>query len=190
MKINVKITSQILIKLLYYLLILCYFPFYPYFDIIIEHDSNFLFIIFGIFPLFLIFLPFFFNKILSIKEHIAYVYSFLIIITFFIIALLVGCFNSHYFEIFTYEKWNNNKYCDMRYKMIKSLEKNYSLIGRNKKEIYEILGNPNEKTCSYDYEDTNKICYMTYEAMMRNDFYCLYLDENGIVTKTEYETVR
>ncbi len=177
-------------KLLYNLLILDYYFFYPYFDIISEQHSNFLFIIYVVFPFFLLFLPSIFNKILSLRKSLTNLYCFLIISIFLIIAYSVGYSYQHYFENFTYEKWNNSEYCDMRYRMIDSLEKKYSFIGMSKKEVYSILENVKDHICTYDYEDTNQICYATYEAIMRNDFYCLYLNENGIVMKTDYRSVR
>ena len=78
----------------------------------------------------------------------------------------------------------------MRYHVVDSLEEKYSFIGMSKKEVYSILGNVKKQVCTYDYEDTNRICYATYEAIMRNDFYCFYLNEDGIVTKTDYQSVR
>lgn len=73
--------------------------------------------------------------------------------------------------------------------MVESLESKYQLVGMNRKDVYNLLGKP--KTCEYDYETDNKICYMAFEGwMLRNDFYCLYLDENNIVVDTEYVIVR
>lgn len=31
---------------------------------------------------------------------------------------------------------------------------------------------------------------MAYETMMRNDFYCLYLDTDGVVIDIEHKSVR
>ena len=41
--------------------------------------------------------------------------------------------------------------------MVESLESKYPLVGMNREDIYNILGNPNGKVCKYDYEEDNKI---------------------------------
>ena len=193
-----KILNKIikwLIPLLYYILlyyiVIDIFFFHPYFHIylytIISY-SEVLGVIFILSPVILAFLPTIVKKKLHIEKFIATIYSFLAIIIFLVLTLIVGYFTKNFFEKFSYKKWNNSNYCDMRYMMIESLEKKYSFIGMNKKNIYNILGKIEDKSCMHDYEEDNKICYMTYEIEeISRNYYCLYLDENGIVTSAKYE---
>ena len=116
------------------------------------------------------------------------IYSFLAIIIFLTLTLIIGSFTKKYFETFSYEKWNNSNYCSMRYMMVESLKNQHSFIGMNREDIYNTLGRIDKESCAADYEEDNKICYMTYEIeKISRDYYCIYLDENDIVISTKYE---
>lgn len=186
---RLKTKSEVLITLLYYILVICFLPFNPYSDSIVSY-SNTLLMVFVLSPIIFACLPIILKKILQIDKFVSIAYSLLIIIVFIITTIIIGYFTNDYFEIFSYEKWSNSDYCDMRYKMVESLEKKHTLIGMNRRDIYNILGKTDVKICSNDYEETDKICYMTFESTMRNDFYCLYLDQGDIVVEAKYESVR
>lgn len=55
------------------------------------------------------------------------------------------------------KRWTNSNYCNIKDEMVESLESKYPLVGMNREDIYNILGNPNGKVCKYDYEEDNKI---------------------------------
>lgn len=186
---KLRVQVQLYIMLLYYILAIV-FPIFLLFSGVIVYYPTILLILLMLSPIIFILLPITFKKKLHIGEFLATDYSFIIIIIFIVIILIYGYLINNYFERFSYTKWNNNNYCNLRYKMINSLEKRYELVGMNKKGIYNILGKTDNKICQYDYEENNKICYLVLETTMRNDFYCLYLDENGIVVDTEYKSIR
>ncbi len=178
-----------LLDTLYYILTIILLFFHPYVDTIIYYSNTFFIIIF-LFPIIFLFLPTILKKIMHLNEFLSIIYSFIVIITFFLMTVFGGYLTHKYFKDFSSEKWKNNNYCNMRNRMIDSLENKYALIGMDRKEIYDILGKPEDRICSYDYEQNNKVCYMTFEAMMKNDFYCIYFDENDIVFNVEKKTVR
>ena len=186
----VKIMNfKILVTGAYYILVIYFLLFLPYSATIVSYSDVFL-LIFAIGPLIFIFLPNILKRALHVEQFNSIIYSFLIFILFSIITIIVGHLTANYFKDFSYEKWNNSDYCNLRYRMIESLEKKYSFVGKNKEEVYSILGKIDHQICPYDYENDTEICYMTYEAMMRNDFYCLYLDTDGVVIGTKYKSVR
>lgn len=180
---------KILVTGAYYILVIYFLLFLPYSATIVS-DSDVFLLIFAIGPLIFIFLPNILKRALHVEQFNSIIYSFLIFILFSIITIIVGHLTANYFKDFSYEKWNNSDYCNLRYRMIESLEKKYSFVGKNKEEVYSILGKIDHQICPYDYENDTEICYMTYEAMMRNDFYCLYLDTDGVVIGTKYKSVR
>lgn len=179
--------GKLLIFFLYYILVICFFLFHPYSDTIINY-SDILGMIFILSPVVFVFFPSILKKILHVDRFIAILYSFLSIIIFLVLTLIIGYFTKNYFENFSYKKWNNSNYCDMRYMMLESLEKKYSFVGMNRENVYNILGKIDGKSCIQDYEVDDKICYMTYEIeKISRDHYCLYLDENDVVISVKYE---
>ena len=182
-----KQLSNLLIFLLYYIFIIGFLLFNPYSNVIISY-SNMLGVIFLLSSVVLIFLPTILKRKMHMDKLTVIIYSFLAIIIFLTLTLIIGSFTKKYFETFSYEKWNNSNYCSMRYMMVESLENQHSFIGMNREDIYNTLGRIDKKSCAADYEEDNKICYMTYEIeKISRDYYCIYLDENDIVISTKYQ---
>lgn len=188
-KIIINDVGKLLATGVYYISVIYFLLFLPYSDTIVSYSDVFL-LIFAIGPLIFIFLPNILKRALHVGQLNSIIYSFFIFILFSIITIIVGRLTVNYFKNFSYEKWNNSDYCNLRYMMIESLEKKYSFVGKNKEEVYSILGKIDNQICPHDHKDDTEICYMTYETMMRNDFYCLYLDTDGAVIGTEYKSIR
>lgn len=182
-----KKLNNLLVSLLYYVSIVILLFFYPYSNVIVSY-SNILGAIFILSLLILIFLPTILKKKMHIDNFISIIYSFVVAIIFLILTLIIGFSTKKYFENFSYKKWNDGNYCSMRYMMVESLENKYSFVGMNREDIYNILGRINKKSCTADYEEYNKICYMTYEIEeISRDYYCIYLDENDVVVSAKYQ---
>jgi hypothetical protein len=189
MKSNIKKIIRILSVILYYLLLICFLIFNPYIISIIYYSDVLLIVFFSI-PIVLAFVPFILIKKMHINKLKSFIYSLLVAIILFVLMIIIGYLTDNYFKNFSSEKWNNNNYCDIRYKMIDSLEMKYSLVGMSKNNIYQILGTADSDTCLYDYEKDNKICYMIFETIMDYKFYCLYFDEVDNVVDTELVEVK
>lgn len=118
--------SKVLVIGSYYILVIYFLLFFPYSDTIVSYSDVFL-LIFAIGPLIFIFLPNILKRALHVDMFNSIIYSFLIFILFSIIAIIVGHLTVNYFKDFSYEKWNNSDYCNLRYRMIESLEKSILL---------------------------------------------------------------
>lgn len=176
--------KMILLKgkiILFYLLVI-YFSFLQPFTLYLwTYSSIVLLLIF----LFLLYFPFFFCRFFNFDSFKAVNYALIFSTIIFILLLITGYALSIWFKNFSYSKWKNPNYCDIRYNMVDSLNKKYDFVGMNKEKVYELLGDPNKKTCKHDYEEDNKVCNSIYSNSMDNYFYCLYFNDENIVIKTE-----
>jgi len=180
-----KIVSITLI-VLYYLCLFYYYLFVPYCDALVSVSKLAFVIIIIILPLFLILFPIILKFILKRKNTFVLINSYICLTIYVFLTLIIGFLSDGFIEKFTKEKWNNSNYCIVRFMMIDDIERNYSFIGMNKNEVYDIFGKSDENVCPYDFSNENKICYEVYSSEFKNDFYCLYFDENGNVIDTEY----
>lgn len=103
-----------------------------------------------------------------------------IALTIFIILLFSIFFGlKSYFSKFSQEKWE--KYSANRYYMINDLENSYKVIGKNKQEVIELLGN------NYiENTDQSAIMYDIQYSLVSVQYYILYYD-NNIVIDTELQ---
>lgn len=86
-----------------------------------------------------------------------------------------------YMSDFTVEKWGNEDYTELRYLMIDDLEQEYDLIGMDKEEVIDLLGDEG------DYDRTLR--YEVQRGWLDQEFFCLSYDENGKITSTYMEQV-
>lgn len=153
--------------ILYYLMISCLFI------ITMSPFSNFtIFLIEVFFPLAIILFPTISKHFLMLSEIKMVLCTYGIFILYLIIILL----NMVEATDFSYDKWNNEAYCDRRSSMVENIDKE-QFIGKDKKLVYEKLGN----ACVF--EDKEKICYHVDSYMIYNYFLCFHFDENNKVTK-------
>lgn len=92
-------------------------------------------------------------------------------------------------QTFSTEKWQSSKYCEHRHYIIDDLKCKHSFVGMTRNEVDRILGDISDSKCSYDFQRDNKICFFSRNVPYFGEFeyFCLYFDDNNIVTKTEVE---
>jgi len=116
-------------------------------------------------------------------------YSFILLGTYTVLSSVVGQTIDGNLKIFSTTKWQDQNYCDVRYMMIPDLQKNYQFIDMPKKDLYALLGNPNNKTCGYDYEKDKKICYITLYGDLNSKFLCFFFNENNTIIEVKEEEI-
>ncbi len=186
---NMGKRGQSVVKTLYYILVF----FHP---IIIPLSLVYFFVPDFIFDLLLIgillffMLPHILRKCLKTSKNYSILVSFFAFILWIILLLILGIISGYYYRIFSTEKWTDSSLCPAREGMIDSLEEKYDMIGMNKKEIYKILGNPNDGVCKYDQEanNDNKSCYNLSNDGYYYKYYCVYFNDNDIVVDYKVET--
>lgn len=129
-----------------------------------------------IIPICLLFVPIFLFFIFKNKKHEIIPYSFIILVLYVIILLSTMFGIKGYFCKFSKAKWEN--YISNRYCMIDDIEKNHNIIGKNKNEVIDLLGN--------NFIENNEDSTIMYEieySLVAVKYYVLYF-ENDNVTKT------
>ena len=147
-------------------------------DNIIGNTSIALFyLLYIILPIFLFLFPIFlYIKFRKLPKKFTQ-YSYFTLITFIIIFFSIILGLKIYFNKFSKEKWlnfNSNRYC-----MINDIEKNYNIVGKNKDEIIELLGDKFTENI-----DDSIIMYDIKYSLVAVQYYILHY-ENNIIVKTE-----
>ncbi len=120
-------------------------------------------------------------------SHPKRAYTVIILTIIYVLTVLFAYYGfCEYYSGFSKEKWIG---CDekKRYRMIDSLESQYTLKGMNGDEIIGLLGEPNHAQAGYNTEKIlNQYFYEYYvgNAMIDIVIYRVVF-ENGIVIKTE-----
>ena len=99
----------------------------------------------------------------------------------FLVATRFGIEN--YFKTFTVEKWANPDWDGLRYFMVSDLEEKYVLEGSPEEEVIDLLGNNEVEGGLQNTEGRNMTCYLIEHAFPKEIYYCVYFDDNGIVTE-------
>ncbi|MCI8344559.1 MAG: hypothetical protein HFJ42_01015 [Clostridia bacterium] len=131
-----------------------------------------------IIPICLLFVPIFLFFIFKNKRSKILQYSFISLLVFIILLITTILGVRGYFSKYSKEKWKNN--VANRYCMIDDIEKNYNVIGKNKNEVIELLGNN-----FIENNEDSSIMYEIKYSLVSVQYYILYYDENNTIIKTE-----
>ena len=137
------------------------------------------YICYAILPIILLAIPLIIKFVFKKKFYKSILYSVLLVIIYLIILISITFGLRQYFKIFTTDKWTNENWNSFRYLMIEDLEEKYNLVGMTEDEVYNILGEENA-----DFKE-NVICYLVRDGFLDGYYYYIYLDENGVVARTE-----
>jgi len=119
--------------------IIVYFNLFDY--IIINNTSSILsLLIFILFPVILLFSPFFISLVWKKPLSKSVSISVIIVVLYFIVILGLNVYLIIYFQTFTKNKWA--QFPDNRFLMIENLESQYTLTGMSKEEVLSLLGEP------------------------------------------------
>ncbi len=144
-----------------------------------DFSSILFYIVYLMIPIIILMLPIIFKFIFNKKFYKSVCYSALMIIFYILLLFLLQLGIRNYFSTFTKEKWTNENWHGFRYLMIEDLEKQYDLIGMNKEEIYQILGEEDRKL--YEFNDSNSLCYSMRNGFFEGDYYIVILNDEDIV---------
>lgn len=173
-----KILS-IIFGLIYYIIGIVGFFYLSAFALLFGVIGNFsdaLFCIcFLILPIIVLIMPIILKFALKKEFYKSVLWSLISVVVYFVIIFATSFGISRYMSEFTFEKWNNKGYSNLRYLMLNSLEEQYNFIGMNKEEVIGILGK--------ESEHKNRIYYFVGSEFLTEFYYCLEYDENGIITK-------
>lgn len=145
---------------------------------IIGNTSMTLFyILYFILPICLLFVPIFLYLIFKDKKSKVLQYSFISLVIYVVLLISIMFSIKSYFSKFSKEKWEST--VANRYYMIDDIEKNHNIIGKNKNDIIDLLGNNFTEN-----EENSTIMYEIEYSLVAVKYYILYFD-NDIVVKTE-----
>jgi len=133
-------------------------------------------IYFLVLPIIILLLPIILKIILKKQFYKSILLSLKVVGVYLILVVLTSISIRIYISNFTPEKWNNEKYSDLRYLMINDLEEKYNLVGMKKEEVIQILGKEYGK-------NINCIYYHIGVNWLEVFYYYLEYDENDIITK-------
>lgn len=143
---------------------------------VIGNFSNTIFCIcFLVLPIIVLFMPIILKFTLKKEFYKSILWSLISVAIYFVIIFATSFGISKYMSEFTFEKWNNEEYSNLRYLMLNSLEEKNDFIGMNKEEVIEILGK--------ESDHGNRIYYFVGSQFLTEYFYCLEYDENNVITK-------
>ena len=142
--------------------------------IIGDTSMTLFYILYLIFPVCLLFVPIFLFFVCKNKKSKIMQYSFIILALFIILLISITFGAKIYFSKFSRQKWNNN--VANRYCMIDDIEKNYNVIGKNKDEVIDLLGNK-----STEGEESSTIMYEIEYSLVAVKYYILYFENNNVV---------
>ena len=173
------IIINIISGLLYYILGIIGF-FYSFiiiglFGIIPDFSETLFWIYFLILPIIILLLPIILKIITKKQFYKSILLSLIAVVVYFTIVFATIFGIEKYMSNFTSEKWNNEKYSNLRYLMLNSLEEKYNLVGMKKNEVTEILGK--------EYENEQYMYYYVGGQWLRSFYYCLEYNENDNITK-------
>lgn len=173
----------IVLGILFYVLSSIFFFYLYVIEVLAGSVSDFSSILFYIayliIPIIILMLPIIFKLIFKKKFYKSVCYSALIIILYILLLFLLQFGIRNYFNTFTKEKWINENWHGFRYLMIEDLEKQYNLIGMNKEEIYQILGEEDRKL--NEFNDNKSLCYSMRNGFFEGDYYIIILNDEDIV---------
>lgn len=136
------------------------------------------YILYFILPVCLLFVPILLYFIFKNRKVKVVQYSFISLLVFIILLITTILGVRGYFSKYSKEKWKNN--VANRYCMIDDIEKNYNVIGKNKNEVIELLGNN-----FIENNEDSSIMYEIKYSLVSVQYYILYYDENNTIIKTE-----
>lgn len=132
-------------------------------------------------PIILILLPLVFKFILKKQFYKSILYSIVVIIIYIPMVFILQYGITNYMRDFTQQKWNN--YIDLRYLMIEDFEEKYETIGKEKEDIYKILGTP-DVVFEPDTE-MGSFCYQVGYDLFDVKYYCFIYDDKNIIVETK-----
>lgn len=152
------------------------------YDYVIYKFSKILFnICYNFIPIIFLFLPIMLKIIFNRCFNKSMLYSFIIVIMYIPILLIINLSITIYMKNFTLEKWHE-KSVHLRHLMIEDFEDKYKPIGANKEDIINILG--------VDYsrlrDNDNSLCYVIEASGFDAKHYCFIYNENDIITDIKY----
>lgn len=145
------------------------------FGIIPDFSETLFWIYFLVLPIIILLLPIILKIVFKKQFYKSILLSLIAVVIYFILIFGSSFGIEKYMNKFTIEKWNNEKYCNLRYLMLNDLEEKYKLIGMKKEEVMNILGK--------EYENENYIYYFVGGEWLKSFYYCLEYDENDIITR-------
>ena len=178
----------IILGILYYVLSAIFY-FYLYIiealaGSISDFSSILFYICYAVLPIILLAMPLILKFAFKKKFYKSILYSMLSVIIYVIILLLITLGTRQYFKTFSTEKWSNENWNSFRYFMIDDLEDTYDLVGMTKEEVQSILG---QEDVEIEWLVTDyAIGYSVREGFMDWYYYYIYLDENDVVIRTEF----
>lgn len=132
------------------------------------------YILYFILPICLLFVPILLYFIFKNKNSKIIQYSFISLVVFIILFISIILGIKSYYSKFSKEKWKNN--VANRYCMIDDIEKNYNVIGKNKDEVIDLLGNKFTED-----EENSTIMYEIEYSLVSVKYYILYFENNNVV---------
>lgn len=145
------------------------------FGVIGDFSGTLFCICFLVLPIIILIMPIILKFVLKKPFYKAILWSLISVAVYFVIIFVTNFGITKYMSEFTFEKWNNEEYYNLRYLMLNSLEEQYDFIGMNKEEVIDMLGK--------ESENKNRICYFVGSEFLTEFYYCLEYDENGTITK-------
>lgn len=135
------------------------------------------YILYFIFPIFLLFVPILLYLILKNKKSKILKYSFVSMAIYVILLICIIFGIKSYFSRYSKEKWENT--IANRHYMIDDIEKKHCPIGKSRNDIVELLG-----VNFIQNEKNSTIMYEIEYSLVGAKYYILYFD-NDIVVRTE-----
>lgn len=170
---------NVIFGLIYYIIGIVGFFYLSVFALLFGVIGNFsdaLFCIcFLVLPIIVLIMPIILKVYLKKAFYKSILWSLISVVIYCIIIFATSFGISRYMSEFTFEKWNNKGYSNLRYLMLNSLEEQYDFIGMDKEDVIGILGK--------ESEHKNRIYYFVGSEFLTEFYYCLEYDENGIITK-------
>jgi len=182
---NKKNILNIVLGVLYYVLgaigFFYLFIFTLLFGAIIDFSHGLFAFCYVILPVVVLALPIAIKLITKKEFYKSILFSSIGVIIYFIIVFCIEMCIIRYMKDFTVDKWNN--YVDFRYLMVDDLEKEYNFVGMSKEEVFDILG-------EYDYCNDTSMRYLIRYIWLKDEYFYLFYDENGIITNTEIKIAK
>ena len=178
----------IILGILYYVLSAIFYFYLFIIEVLAGSISDFsmtlFYICYAVLPIILLAMPLIVKFVFKKKFYKSILYSVLSVIIYLIILISITFGIRQYFKTFSTEKWSNENWNSFRYLMIDDLEDTYDLVGMTKEEVRALLG---EEDVELEWLITDyAIGYSVRNGFMDWYYYYIYLDENDVVIRTEF----
>ena len=178
----------IILGILYYVLSVIFYFYLFIIEALAGSISDFsmtlFYICYAVLPIILLAMPLILKFAFKKKFYKSIIYSMFSVIIYLIILVIITFGIRQYFKTFSTEKWSNENWNGFRYLMVEDLEEKYDLVGMTKEEVQAILGQEDVELemLVTDYA----IGYSVRNGFMDWYYYYIYLDENDVVIRTEF----